>query len=300
MSNLFNITTATNSVALDADRKGKAAFTVSNTSGRVLRARASIMAQDSSVVPWFTIEGQSNRTFAVAGTEQFSVQISAPATAAAGDYTFRLLMVEESNPDENFTEGPGVRVTVPAVVVVAKPAFPWWIIAVAVAVLVIVIAAIAIIVSQNNQGQANASATRTASAVTESARATSSAAAQAQTLAAATTLTAQANAVNAANAATATALALACQPRQFEHDEGNGAFVVFVLPFGLNGATRSWNDGYYTQYNFPLCRGIGWSGLNFTCNRGTWTLNPGTSFYSNALCSGTFNNAQPDMRVGVK
>ncbi len=46
MPNLFTVTTATNTLHLDRKRRGEAAFTVTNDSGRPLRGRALLQAED--------------------------------------------------------------------------------------------------------------------------------------------------------------------------------------------------------------------------------------------------------------
>src|SRR5512133_3653580 len=111
MANLFNITTTSSSVALDEQRTGKAAFTVSNTSASTVRTRARVISPEASILPWFSIEGQSSRILAPAATQQYAVRLVVAPTAVPKDYTFSLLMVDESNPDENFSEGPAVKVT---------------------------------------------------------------------------------------------------------------------------------------------------------------------------------------------
>ena len=113
MASLFNITTATSSITLDAQRTGKASFTVSNTSTNTVRANAHITSDDKSIQPWFTIDGESRRVLTPAETTQYTVRIAVPLTAVPKDYTFTLLVVDESNPDENYTEGPAVKFVVP-------------------------------------------------------------------------------------------------------------------------------------------------------------------------------------------
>ena len=103
----------------------------------------------------------------------------------------------------------------------------------------------------------------------------------------------------AAAQATATAIAMSCPDQPLLHVEGNnGAFVEFYLRAGPHGTVRSWLDGYSTQYIFPTCRGIGWSGAVFTCSNGAWVGSP--NYYNNALCHGATNNSQRDLRVGAQ
>ena len=137
MPSSFAITTATNTVLLDGGRRGQASFTVSNTGGRATRGRARIVPQNPAAAPWLTLDGQTERDFLIAGTQQYTVQVTVPPAAPAGSYTFRLDMVGVDNPDEDFIQGPSVAFQVPEPVVVVKKPFPWWIVAVAAAVIIV-------------------------------------------------------------------------------------------------------------------------------------------------------------------
>jgi hypothetical protein len=136
MRSSFAVTIATASVPLDASRRGQVAFTVSNTSGRSLRGRGRIVAENPSAAAWLTLVGPAERDFPVAGTQQVAVQVAVPPDAAAGSYTFRLDMVGVDNPDEDLTAGPGVTFQVAAAAPTPKP-FPWWIVAVVLAVVIV-------------------------------------------------------------------------------------------------------------------------------------------------------------------
>src|SRR5689334_11240358 len=109
----FDITAATNTIRLNAQRRGEAAFTVFNNSGRALRGRALVVPASPAIAPWLTLDGTSERDFAVAATEQFTVQIAAPPDAAPGVYTFRLDALDVALPDEGLTTGPSVNFEVP-------------------------------------------------------------------------------------------------------------------------------------------------------------------------------------------
>jgi hypothetical protein len=137
MPSSFAITTATNTVLLDGGRRGQASFTVSNTGGRATRGRARIVPQNPASTPWLTLDGQTERDFVIAGTQQYTIQVAVPPAAPAGSHTFRLDMVGVDNPDEDFVQGPSVAFQVPEPVVVVKKPFPWWIVAVAAAVIVV-------------------------------------------------------------------------------------------------------------------------------------------------------------------
>jgi eukaryotic-like serine/threonine-protein kinase len=137
MPSSFAFTTATNTVLLDGSRRGQVAFTVSNTGGRATRGRARIVPQNPAATPWLTLDGQTERDFLIAGTQQYTVKLTVPPDAPAGSYNFRLDMVGVDNPDEDFIQGPGVVFQVPEPIVEVKKPFPWWIVAVAAAVIVV-------------------------------------------------------------------------------------------------------------------------------------------------------------------
>jgi hypothetical protein len=125
----FDITAATNTIRLNAQRRGEASFTVFNNSGRALRARATLVAQTPATASWLTLDGANERDFAVAATEQFTVQIAAPPDAAPGVYTFRLDALDVALTDEGLTTGPSVNFEVPAPSPPPppKPKIPWWV-----------------------------------------------------------------------------------------------------------------------------------------------------------------------------
>jgi beta-lactam-binding protein with PASTA domain len=151
MAKTFAITTtATDTLKTDARGHAEAVFTVTNTSPRPVRGMARVKALESAKQEWLQITGESERDFAPGGTQQFVVTFDArvtvppasgtkppgtsstastPTTGAAADkYSFRIDVASATNPDEDFTEGPVVKVELPA----AKPAsppkpFPKWI-----------------------------------------------------------------------------------------------------------------------------------------------------------------------------
>lgn len=137
MANIFSITAATNSAKLNAKRQGEVAFTVSNAENRPMRGRAYILPEGEAQPDWFTLSGEPEQDFAVAGTQQYTVKIAVPPDAPAGDYFFRLNMVGVENPDEDFAEGPSVSFVVPEPEV-KKKKFPWWILLVILAVVIII------------------------------------------------------------------------------------------------------------------------------------------------------------------
>ena len=84
-----------------------------------------------------TLLGETERAFPGSGSQQYVVQITVPPGASAGDYTFRLDVVDLANRDDDFSEGPTIKFVVPAPVPVKRP-FPWWIVAVIVGILILI------------------------------------------------------------------------------------------------------------------------------------------------------------------
>src|SRR5437870_5125893 len=153
MAKTFAITTtATDTLKTDARGHAEAVFTVTNTTSRPVRGMARATPQESTKQEWLQITGETDRDFAPGGTQQYVVTFDAPVAtpppaaaakpagaqpgaastsagaATADKYGFRLDVASATNPDEDFTEGPVVRVELPkpAPAKVAKP-FPKWI-----------------------------------------------------------------------------------------------------------------------------------------------------------------------------
>ncbi len=136
MDNSFLITTPSNSVLLNSTLQGHAVFTVTNISGRINRGRVRAVAKNTVASGWITLEGENERDFAIAGTQQFSVAIAVPPTAPPGSYMFDLEVVGVENPDEDLAQGPTVTFEVP---IQPKRKFPWWIVIAAGVVLLVII-----------------------------------------------------------------------------------------------------------------------------------------------------------------
>src|SRR5207249_1461012 len=100
-----------------------------NIGGKEARGRARIVAKDPAMASWLTQAGEAERVFPIAGTEQYTVRIVVPETAAAGLKAFSLDVIDVENPDENATQGPAVEFQVPARIG-ARRSPPWWIFAV--------------------------------------------------------------------------------------------------------------------------------------------------------------------------
>ena len=149
MANVFAVTTANESINLDAKRHGEATFTVTDSISRPLRGLAKVKPLGDTKQQWLKLAGESERDFAAGGTQQYTVSIDIPPEVPAGKYGFRLDIVSMINPDEDFTEGP----TVNAEVAARKPPPPSraWIIPVALIVVAAMVGVVVLILTRSKK-----------------------------------------------------------------------------------------------------------------------------------------------------
>ncbi|WP_020587966.1 hypothetical protein [Desulfobacter curvatus] len=140
MARDFAITTVNSQIELKKGKKSSVSYTVTNSRGTQLTARARISPLEGADESWFTIEGESERVFAENDTHQYSVSVNIPAEIERGSYKFKLDVFSVENPDEIFSEGPVIEILISEAPIDDnnndKP-FPWWIIAVIAAVILI-------------------------------------------------------------------------------------------------------------------------------------------------------------------
>ena len=160
MPSPFDITIVSNSVTLDNKREGVAVFTVKNNLRRRIRAQARVTTNPPAAAQWLTIlppdapstDPANVRDFPIESTQQLQIKIAVPADGAAGSYTLRLTLADETNPDDLFTESPDVQFTVREIPKPAPTPFPSWIIpAVLIGVAVIVIIILGGVALSNRQ-----------------------------------------------------------------------------------------------------------------------------------------------------
>ena len=173
MPDTFTITTATNSVKPDANRRANVTFTVFNASNRSVRGRARIVASNPTVAAWLALEGDAERDFGIATAQQFAVSIIVPPTAPAGNYGLQLSVVAVDNPDEDFSLSPNIAFEV-APPTPERRGFPWWIPVVAGVVALLLIGGIIAIVVSSTSSASNAQ-TVTAQAIASSLNGTATA-----------------------------------------------------------------------------------------------------------------------------
>jgi hypothetical protein len=109
----FIITTPKVELSLGGDRADEFSLSVSNVTGRPIRASVRIVPTTEAVDPsWFTVSGEAERAFALGATESFVVNVKVPPAVAAGTYAVRCDAVSEDQPQEVFTPGPTITLTV--------------------------------------------------------------------------------------------------------------------------------------------------------------------------------------------
>ncbi len=152
MPRAFDITAATEQVNLSGEGEGELPFTVSNALRVPVRARATVMVSGEAQREWVSVSGEPERDFSPDGTQQFTVKLQVPKGTKPGRYTFRLLVVNVANPDEQYAEGPTVAFFVAEAPEPVKRPFPWWIVALVGGVILIVGVVVAILIGSAGPG----------------------------------------------------------------------------------------------------------------------------------------------------
>jgi signal recognition particle receptor subunit beta len=125
MPRVFAITSSTDHVLLNADRKGEATFTVTNSSTRSIRAQIRLRPLEETKIEWLNLTGEAERDFTPGATQQVVVSVKVPG-GSSGKHSFRIDVISVENPDEDYSEGPVVALRMGLPARPARP-FPWWI-----------------------------------------------------------------------------------------------------------------------------------------------------------------------------
>src|SRR5262249_48185304 len=127
MGRPFSLTTSTTSIKLDTRRRGTVVFTVTNGLGGPANARASLAITPPALPTWGRVI-VPEAALDAEGTDTFEVMLQVPRAAPAGSYSFRLLVADVANPDEEYVESDEIRFEVSGMG--AGPSrFPWWLLA---------------------------------------------------------------------------------------------------------------------------------------------------------------------------
>lgn len=156
MTRPFDITSTNDALTLDASGRAKQLFTVTNTTHRPLRGTLRVRGLDSAQANWFSVVGDTERDFPAGVGHQVEVEVTVPPGTPPAKFRMRLDSLSVSNPDDDFTEGPVIAVTNPAVKVDKKNDIPWWIWVVIGLVLVIVIGVVSWLATRKPAGPTTA------------------------------------------------------------------------------------------------------------------------------------------------
>lgn len=139
MTRPVEITQPSDFVSCDNNGKATVVFNVTDVTGQEAKLGVKVLADAPAQDSWFTLQTDSIWKLGANATNQITVDIKVPDTAAPGKYNFRLLVYSVAMPGEVFTKGETVCCEVKEKTVAPEPVkkFPWWIVAAAVVVLAI-------------------------------------------------------------------------------------------------------------------------------------------------------------------
>lgn len=129
----FDIGIAQDAVAVKQGEETSLTFTVTNVSGRDLRVLVKLVPENDEHMAWLGIEGEGRREVENARSDSIVVKIKPPQEAPPGAGTFRLVVANEENPDEDFAEAVAQFTVEPGPTPDTPEPRPrrWWIIATA-------------------------------------------------------------------------------------------------------------------------------------------------------------------------
>lgn len=175
----FTITPSSTLITLEDDkRQGTVVFTVKNDTSRRIRATARLVVPEGSpAASWLTIlqPGDPNnppelpgavRLFDLGETETYLIKIAAPSDAIPATHLFRLVVADESNPDDSFSESTDVSVVLnkkpdpPP----PPPPLPPWVIPVAIIAAIVLVIIIVLLLTRDTTPPVTATATPTVTA----------------------------------------------------------------------------------------------------------------------------------------
>ena len=88
-------------------------FTVTNKTAQALSGRFKVSPQGDAKAEWLTLEGEKERPFGPSETQKVNVSVSLPGDVPAGEYKFRLVVMNVNDPGNDFTESAVVTFSPP-------------------------------------------------------------------------------------------------------------------------------------------------------------------------------------------
>lgn len=91
-------------------------FTVTNKTAQAISGRFKIAPQGDAKAEWLQLEGEKERPFGPSETQKINVNVSLPGDVPAGEYKFRLVVMNVNDPGNDFTESAVVTFSPPKIV----------------------------------------------------------------------------------------------------------------------------------------------------------------------------------------
>ncbi len=137
MARIFAVTSTPDSVEVKPGGTAQVSVTVTNSAGRPLLSRLRVVPLGETQAAWLQLSDADERHLDPGESHQVTVRVAPPRGAAAGAFSFRVDAVSVERPDDDFAEGPPIRLTVPAAEKGERRGVPWWIFLTAGLVLVV-------------------------------------------------------------------------------------------------------------------------------------------------------------------
>ncbi len=101
---IFEVTAQNDRIKVRAGESSTLELTVTNTTDRKLNRLVRIVPENTDHSDWISIHGDSGKNFAPGGTQKITIKFSPPVKTSPGKSKCRVLVAEERDSDENFTD----------------------------------------------------------------------------------------------------------------------------------------------------------------------------------------------------
>ncbi|MEM7049067.1 MAG: PASTA domain-containing protein [Acidobacteriota bacterium] len=154
MAKIFQIVSSAEKVALDKEGKGELTFVVTNLAQSVA-GRVVLVPLEETDEGWLSVE-DGERELSANQPEEFKLAVEVPGEVPPGEHRFRIDVVSELNPDEDFSEGPTITLTK-----AAPSRRLWWILlAVSLVVLIALVGVLLVVMGGGKDGDGAAEGSR--------------------------------------------------------------------------------------------------------------------------------------------
>ena len=101
---VFEISTLKDRTSVHAGESSSLNLTVTNKSENSLNCLIRIIPDNQSHSSWISAQGGNSRNFAVAETQNLTIQFNPPINVKPENAKCRIILADDSNPDENFSD----------------------------------------------------------------------------------------------------------------------------------------------------------------------------------------------------